>query len=294
MQSSKNKVNNKWSRLILCIPALVMFLFICIFFYDKETSYQEQFQEGGADQILFPITEADKNTSMEAVTGINLKDVSDQYVIEHGGTYLLEGTLDGCIIVNAEEQIVRLILNGVSISSKSGPAISVLSAGKVIITLPDDKDNSLRDSADYGDLVDENACIYSECDLTINGSGSMNVHGYYKDAIHSKDTLKILGSQLNIQAKREAIRGNDGILLKDSFIHIECEKTGLYTKNTGRKNRGCIQISGGELSVVAGEYAISAVSDLYVNDANVYLKGILSDFDVAGNSYIQKGCLQDE
>lgn len=294
MQSSKNKVNNKWNRLLLCIPAIVSLLLIYILFNDKETFQKEEYQEKETWEILFPITTADSTISNEDAEHINLNDVSDQVVIDHGGTYLLEGTLDGRIIVQAEEQIVHLILNGVSIYSKSGPAIAILSAGKVILTLPDDKENTLRDSADYDTLTEENSCIYSECDLTINGSGTLNVHGYYKDAIHSKDTLKILGGHLNILAKREAIRGNDGILLKDSDIHIECEKNGLYTKNTGRKNRGCIQISGGALSIVAGEYAIAAVSDLYINDSEVYLKGIISDFDIAGNSYIQKGCLQDE
>ena len=294
MQSSKNKVNNKWNRLLLCIPAIVSLLLIYILFNDKETFQKEEYQEKETWEILFPITTADSTISTEDAEHINLNDVSDQVVIDHGGTYLLEGTLDGRIIVQAEEQIVHLILNGVSIYSKSGPAIAILSAGKVILTLPDDKENTLRDSADYDTLTEENSCIYSECDLTINGSGTLNVHGYYKDAIHSKDTLKILGGHLNILAKREAIRGNDGILLKNSDIHIECEKNWLYTKTNCRKTLGCIQISGGALSIVAGEYAIAAVSDLYINDSEVYLKGIISDFDIAGNSYIQKGCLQDE
>lgn len=294
MRSSKNKVNNKWNRLLLCIPAIISLLLIYIFFNDKDAFQKEPYQESETWEILFPITTADNGISADDAENINLNDVSDQVIIEHGGTYLLEGSLNGRIVVQAEEQIVHLILNGVSVYSRSGPAISILSAGKVILTLPDETENTLRDSADYENLADENACIYSECDLTINGSGTMNVHGYYKDAIHSKDTLKILDSHLNILAKREAIRGNDGILLKDSHIHIECEKNGLYTKNTGRKNRGCVQISGGKISIVAGEYAIAAVSDLYINDAEVYLKGIISDLDIAGNSYIQKGCLQDE
>ncbi|MCI8550446.1 MAG: carbohydrate-binding domain-containing protein [Lachnospiraceae bacterium] len=242
----------------------------------------------------FSITKADADTEGSEVQTIDLNTVTDKYTIDSAGTYLLSGSFNGTLCVDAEEQIVHLILDGVSIHSATGPAISVLSAGKVILTLKGGASNTLRDSAQYHTSGEENACIYSICDLTVNGSGTLNLYGYYKDALHSKDIVKILGGEINIQAKRDGIRGNDGILICNDKLNIESEGTGLHVTKNRKATKGAIEISAGEHSIISGKYAISSTGDFFAENCTIYGKGILSCLDVGGNSYIQEGCLTNE
>lgn len=305
MRSSKNKVNNAGGKLLLCLAAFAVLIAVCVMGTQLEQELQMQEQEHLANEnsqgetvYLFPLTDADCSVSGDNGTLISLEKaadpLTDTVLIDRGGTYILEGSLEGSILVDAQDQLVHLIFQGVDISSKNGSALAVRSAGKAVITLADGTVSTLRDTSDYDKAADENSCIYSECDLTINGTGSMNVHGYYKDAIHTKDTLKILDCSLVLQAKREAARGNDGMLLKDASVDIQCENTGLYTKNDGRNNRGCIQITGSQVGIIAGEYGIAAAVDLHIQDSEVHLKGIISDMEVLGTAYIEDGALKEQ
>ena len=242
----------------------------------------------------FSVTRADLNTDDSSASHIDLSTVSDRYVISDAGDYLLTGALDGSICVDAEEQVVHLIFDGIDIHSYTGPALSVISASKVIITVKSDTVNTLRDSGYYDVSGEENACIYSVSDLTINGDGVLNIYGFYMDAIHSKDVVKILGGEISILSKRDGIRGNDGILVRTDILSIESESSGLHTTKTSSNIQGDIEISGGDLSIISGDYAISSVGSLYVSECSIYCKGILANYHVGGNLTIQEGCLKNE
>ena len=242
----------------------------------------------------FAVTRADSNTDFSSASYIDLSTVSDRYVISDAGDYCLSGEMEGSICIDAEEQIVHLIFDGVDIHSFTGPALSIISAGKVIITINPDTVNNLRDSGYYGTSGDENACIYSVSDLTINGSGVLNISGFYRDGIHSKDVVKVLGGEISILSKRDGIRGNDGILICTDTLNIESEGSGLHTTKAGSNTQGDIEVSGGSLSIISGDYAFSSAGSLYVSDCSIYSKGILANYHVGGNLTIQEGCLENE
>ncbi|MBN1249991.1 MAG: carbohydrate-binding domain-containing protein, partial [Anaerolineae bacterium] len=106
-------------------------------------------------------------------------------IITSAGTYAITGTLDdGQVIVDTvDEETVRLVLNGVSIASSSSAPIYVANADKVVITLADGTENTVTDSEAYvladAGTDEPNATIFSHDDLTINGTGSLTVHGNY-------------------------------------------------------------------------------------------------------------------
>ncbi len=243
---------------------------------------------------VFSATKADMSVDESEAVFINLDEQAGECRIEAGGTYLLTGELKGMVCIDAEEQIVHLILDGVSISSGSGPAMLVRSAGKVVLTLKEGTASQLRDSGRYPSAAEENACIYSMCDLTVNGTGSLEVYGYYKDGIHSRDLVKVLGGQITIQAKRDGIRGNDGFMMQAGQLDIQSEGSGLRTTKSGRTGKGAIELSGGEVSVIAGEYGVSAAADLWARDCKIFLEGILGDFRFGGGMYVREECLEDE
>lgn len=243
---------------------------------------------------VFSATKADASVEEEDAVFVDLGELAGECRIEEDGAYLLTGEMKGTVSIDAEEQVVHLILDNVSIASGTGPAILVRSAGKVVITLKDGTENQVRDSGAYPAAVEENACIYSMCDLTVNGTGSLEIGGYYKDGIHSRDVVKILGGQITIHAKRDGIRGNDGFMMQDGRLDIQSEGTGIRTTKSGRAGKGAVEISGGTISVIAGEYAVSAVAELWARDCSIAPKGILGDMQSGKGMYVQKECLENE
>lgn len=291
------KRKNKWTR-IAAMAFVVLLLGVlggCAFFASTtEPKPDSENVPPKEDQPIFPPTTADLDTDSSQAIPVDLSEAEGNYTISQAGAYLLSGDLKGCILIDAEEQIVHLILNQVSVQSDFGPALSVVSAGKVILTLCPDTVNVFRDSARYDDSGEENSCIYSICDLTVNGNGALDVQGYYKDGIHSKDVIKILDGTLSIRAKRDGIRGNDGISVCCPQMSIESEGNGLHTTKTGRGQKGSIELYNGDHSVIAGEYAISSAADLWISDCRLFANSILSSTYAAGRLSIQEGCLENE
>lgn len=239
------------------------------------------------------ITELDKNTEAENAAAINLSEYQNVVELTAGGDYVLTGSLSGSVHIAAKEQNVHLFLDNLEIISKSGPAIYCEEADKLVITLVDGSKNTISDSGDYRQYDELEACIYAECDMTVNGTGSLSVSGFYKDAIRSKDIVKILDGELIIKCKRTAVHGNDGILVNGGMIYISSEKNGLKTTKKGAEGRGVLMISGGELSIIAGRYAfVTTKADMYIYNCTVYNKSILGTYDCGGFHRVQEGCVR--
>ena len=97
------------------------------------------------------------------------------------GVYLLSGTLiDGQVIVNADDaDKVQIVLNHADITSASSAAIYCLNADKVFLTLAEGTENALSNGGSFTAIDDNNidAVVFSETDLTLNGTGSLTVNG---------------------------------------------------------------------------------------------------------------------
>lgn len=238
------------------------------------------------------VKQLDQETEMTAPVKVNLSQQQNGYEITDAGEFHLTGELRGTLVINAADQNVHLFLDHVSITSKSGPAIYCQNANKLVITLMPGTENVISDSGDYRRDEEVEACIYCECDLTVNGTGALTVNGYAKDAIRSKDIVKILDGIYTIKCKRTAIHGNDGIVVSGGSFMISSEKNGLKTTNAGADGRGTILISGGELTVIAGRYAfVSTKANLYIYDCTVYQRSVVSVYDVGGEVRLQEGCM---
>ena len=235
-------------------------------------------------------TREDRRTSSDSAKTIELGGAGDELLLTEAGDYRLKGELNGSIHIKAEDQIVHLFLAGVSVKSVTAPAIHVESAGKVIITVENSSENTLADGSKYiSDTCD--ACIFSKCDLTINGGGSLTVSGYYKDAIHTKDCLKIIGVRLFARSKDDGLHGNDGIFLSGANVSVEAEKCGLRTTKSGKALKGNIEVTDSTLSVIAGEHALSASRNIYLASSKAFLKGVMSNCRAEYDIYIEEGCL---
>lgn len=224
---------------------------------------------------------------MEKTDRIDLDACESGRVILSGSDIWLSGSLEGQVVIDTEEdEVVHLYLDGVEITSPNGPALWVQEAAKVIVTLVSDTENVFADSPNYTDYEETPACLYSVCDLTVNGGGALHVFGYHEDGIRSKDRIKLLGGVLSVQAKGDGIRGSDGIYMQDASVSIESEKNGLRTANQGADERGVIEIDGGALSVIAGKNGICSAADVYVYRGQCSLRAVEETVKAEGTAYI--------
>lgn len=238
------------------------------------------------------LTNADMDDSTDDPVLVSFAEDQTVYTIEQSGKYLFSGSQKGQIQIDVQDQIVHLILENASLQSPNGPAIYVKSAAKVVITIPENSTSVLTDTASYTNYADAKACLYSTADLTINGGGILQVYGYYKDAVRTKDILKILDCKLAIQAKGDGLRGNDGVLIESEDLDIQCEGTGIYTEKEQKAGRGFVDLAGGAIRIIAGEYGIRASENVYIHDCVANITGIIRQISFAGKQYIEEGCLE--
>ena len=202
-------------------------------------------------------------------TGAEVKD--SVVTITSGGTYVVSGEVqEGQIVVDLlEKDIVRLVLNGASITCSTGSAIEVKSADKLVVSLEEGTENTLTDGMDY--VLDEgsdepNATLFSKDDLTINGAGTLTVNANYQDAIVSKDSLKIMEGNIIIQAADDAIRGKDMVAIKEGNITITAAGEGIKSTNLDDASLGFVYIENGAFNINTELDAIQAETNLEIID----------------------------
>jgi hypothetical protein len=202
------------------------------------------------------------------------------------GTFVISGTLDdGQLIVEAgDEDQVTLIFANAQIHCSNHAPVWVKNAAHTQIHLQAASTNSLSDGGEYflleGDS-EPNAALFSTDDLTISGSGILNITSQNKDGIASKDGLILSNATVNVTAPDDGIRGKDYLKLENTTIHIEAGSLGLVSTHNDNEEKGFIMVDGGELTINAGEDGISAVTlvDLISGDISIQAgdDGIFSD-----------------
>ncbi|HML40828.1 MAG TPA: carbohydrate-binding domain-containing protein [Bellilinea sp.] len=191
------------------------------------------------------------------------------------GTYQLTGTLDdGQIIVDSSSDgIVRLILNGVTISNSTSAAINIIDADKAVIVLADGTVNTLSDASAYvyatADEDEPNAALFSKADLSIGGSGALTVNGNAYDGITSKDGLIIASGMINVNAVDDGIRGKDYLVIEGGTITVVSGGDALKSDNAEDTAKGYITINAGDLNIQSSGDAVSAETDLSVSGGTI-------------------------
>ena len=172
--------------------------------------------------------------------------------ISKEGTYLLTGTLtEGMILVDAtDSEKVQLVLSGVEVSNRSNAAIYVKQADKVFVTLAEGTQNTLT-TGGYTAIDDNNidACIFSKCDLTVNGKGSLTVNAEEGHGIVSKDDLKVTGGNLIVTARKHGLSGKDSVCVADGVLTITAGKDGIHSENDEDTEKGYCYIAGGSITI---------------------------------------------
>lgn len=288
--------------LILLIVALLVCSGICLMLQDEAVEGMTFSVETEKNQLQ--ITEADRNDSKENAVqiccteqGAEIQGEGASYgggklLITSPGTYLLNGNLDGRleIYVYADES-VHLVLDNFTASAYDGPALWVKSASKIVITAKEGTCNTFTDTAFRAKNTNLDGCVYSVADITFNGTGSLDIYGYYKDAVASKGTVKFVDGNYTIWAADDGVRGRDGVVIAGGSFDIQAEGTGIKATHETNEKKGSVLISGGEFSVIAGEHAVSAVQTLQIENCRMNLRSVQEDFLCMGQKSIAEECV---
>lgn len=239
-----------------------------------EVEYSEKELTGEWSEYKAKITLNDTKTIIEGtgviITGNNIK-------INSAGTYYITGSIsDGSIMIEAKEtDEVQLVLDSVSIISKNTAPINGVKAAKLTITLKENTVNTITDSDNYTSLTDienqePNGTIFTKTDLVINGAGKLVVNSNYLDGIVSKDTLKIVNTNIELNSKDDGIRGKDYVVINNSNINITSGGDGIKSTNDTDTTLGYIKIEGGTVNINSESDAIQAETILNISsNANI-------------------------
>lgn len=213
-------------------------------------------------------------------------ELSSTYTITQSGIYHFTGTLeDGAIVVRADSEAeVKLILDNVTITNTSGPAIACYVADDCIIELVGK--NTLTDGDSYSTDYDEDVtgAIYSKADLTLQGDGSLALSANYQDGIVGKDDVKFNSGTYSIVAVDDGIRGKDSVYIVDGDFTIKSGADGIKSTNETDTGKGFVLIENGNFSLTTSAKGIKAISSILIYDGDFAINS--TDDAVHSNNYV--------
>ncbi len=197
--------------------------------------------------------------------------------ITDAGTYIISGELkNGQIhVIAGDESYVRLILNGIDLTSNSGAPLYIESAHAVVITLAEGTENTLTDAEEHlhtGKADVPTAALFSASDLTINGSGTLIVFGKHKHGIAGNNDLRIINGRVKVNAADVGIKGNNLVAFRNARIAVKAGSDGIQARNEQVPGSGLVYISGGIIEVYAAKKGIQAAADLVVVDGELIVE----------------------
>ncbi|MBQ9196612.1 MAG: carbohydrate-binding domain-containing protein [Clostridia bacterium] len=185
------------------------------------------------------------------------------------GTYMLSGECgNGQIVVTlSKEEKAQLVLGGLTLTCADSAPLYVTSADKVSLTLAPGSVNTLTDGAVYARAFEKapKGCISSRDDLTINGSGELNVIGLNNNGIDCHNDLKIMSGAVSVTAVKNALKGDDSVAISSGAITLNAGKDGIKADNADDPGKGYVYIAGGDISITAGDDAIQGQQDVTVS-----------------------------
>ena len=236
---------------------------------------------------------------------ISISDSSSAYVydgnlvISGSGKYVISGTLnDGCISVDAyKNSKVWLMFSDVEINCSDNACLRVDQADKVFLTLADGTVNTLTsgDTLSAEALADGTyGAIFAHDDLTINGSGTLNITAGYKHGIKANDDLVITGGTISITAPGDGIHVNDSFRLKDADLTISAGDDGILVES----EESYYYMESGSVTVTASGDALHGNGDILLAGGTVTIDagddGIHADgnIDISGGTVLINRCYE--
>ncbi|MCL2182811.1 MAG: carbohydrate-binding domain-containing protein, partial [Chitinispirillia bacterium] len=202
--------------------------------------------------------------------------------ITGGGTYLVQGTLNkGFVAVSKKDLNVTVILKDAHITSPNYAPLVCLKKSDVTVVLATNSTNSLadggQDAADgkygFGYDPDEqpNAALLIRRNLTIKGTGKLNVTAKCNNGIGSRASLKIEGGDITVSAPNNALKGNDAVTIAGGTLNLTSGEDGIKTEERDA-GLGVVSVTGGSITITAGKDGVDASTGLNISNAAFKVK----------------------
>lgn len=213
----------------------------------------------------------DKSNVIEEGT-TDLSNMQTDVTITSGGTYTLTGKLNHSVIIDAASQEVRLVLNGVDISTSDTACIIGLSADKIVIVLAQDTQNTLTDCGNS----EYDGCIFSCAPLEFEGEGTLTVNGMQNEGegiATEAQNITFNGGTYIINSADDGINaGGDGatITINDGTFYIDASGDGIDSNKDAVINGGTIFVIGSD---TGGDSGIDTDEGYVINGGTVVALG---------------------
>ncbi len=192
--------------------------------------------------------------------------------ISEEATYYFTGTLnDGMIYINADEKAkIRLIFDGVNITSNTNAPLYILSCDKVFVTLSEESENSLINGGNFtsGDGNNVDGAVFSKQDLTFNGNGSLTVSSPSAHAVVCKDDLVFISGKYTLNSASHGIDANDSVRVGNAELTVSSGKDGIHCENSDNGEKGFIYIENGSFNIKSEGDGISAGNTLEIRNGS--------------------------
>ncbi len=225
-----------------------------------------------------------------SVSGAQVSIIQSALVDDNVGkiAYTLSGTSSNGGFYHEGSYKIDLILNGLTLTNPTGPAINIQNGKKINVTVKAETTNTLTDGAGG----DWKGCFRVKGHTELKGSGTLNITGKTANAFWGKEFLEIKNCTVNILgAVSDGINVNQHFSMESGLLNIsgvgddglqvsyETDDYGNIISETD--NTGGITISGGNISInttAAGSKGIKAegtinISELTSTNINIKTTG---------------------
>lgn len=275
----------------------------------EETTTSVSTSENTSDSIKSEIVFTDNGITSSNASSAEVDGTA--MTITKAGTYVLSGSCtNGSIKVKKGVVGVRLVLDGLSLTSESTAPVICGKSTEVTIEAADGTENTLADTEnnndENGNADAENAVI--KCNdgsqVVICGTGTLNIQANGKNGIKSgssteeegEASLTIQELTLNIDAQvNDAVNAEAALNVKSGNITITAGDDALHcdhTLNIGEDGtdgpvitiNSCQEgLEGAEVNVYSGDIGIESTDDC-INAANADLTGYDYTLNIFGGT----------
>ena len=231
---------------------------------DRSTIFTSRDLSASTEDTVYSIDLSDGSSSTDC-EGVNIS--GNTVTITDTGTYKISGTLtNGKIRVEAQDDDkIQLVLNNVQITNENDSAIYVENAKKVFVTAAEGTTSSLTNAGEFtGESAD--GVIYSKDDLTLNGTGILNISTQYGHGIVCNDDLKICSTNITVNAKNHAVKASNSISISGAELELISGEDALHCDNDEDEEKGCIYLTGSTILINSQDDAIHSSNYIVIDD----------------------------
>lgn len=194
--------------------------------------------------------------------------------------YTLSGVFYGNIVVlGSGEDRLELQFSGMTLSSHDACPIVALGCDEVTISAKKETENYICDLRDAiaADAEDYAAAVFCDCDLDIQGKGTLYVVSESNNGIHTKGDLSVKNLTLQVECEDNALKGNDSVTVSSGNLTL-IARTGDGIKTTNSdisskgNQRGTVSLTGGDVLIYAACDGIDAAYDVILDESNTTLQ----------------------